>query len=105
MRYVTDEFESAFVLLSKRLRDRFRFTLRYDQFDLWRPGELEVDRGDAATLAIGYEINSSLTAELEWLQIESNRDLWTIFYGQPDSNSRETMLRLGFRFNLFDSSG
>jgi len=100
----TDEFDASFVLLSKVFGGRHRLSLRRDDFDLWRPGQLEVDHGDAATVAYGYTINPKLELRLEWLEIDSTRDIWPMFYGQTTRRQKESLAQIGFRLVLFDST-
>lgn len=102
-RYVTDDFDSAFVLLSKIFKQNHRVSLRLDRFDLSRPGSLEIDRGSSTTLAYSYSFNRRLAMQAEWLSIESSRDLWTALYGQSISNERERTVQLGFKLTIFDS--
>lgn len=99
----TDEFEASFVLLSRMLGERHRLSLRLDDFEIWRPGQLEVDRGDAITLAYEQTLNARLRLRIEWLEIESERDLWPIFYGQSGDQFSESQMQLGLRVVLFDS--
>jgi hypothetical protein len=99
----TDEFESAFVLLSKQLRDRHRISLRYDRFDLWRAGSLDVDRGDAVTLAYGLAVNRTLRLRAEWLEVESRRELWPLVYNRAAGPITERQVLLGIEVLLFDS--
>jgi hypothetical protein len=99
----TDEFESSFVLLSRMIGKGHRLSLRLDDFDLWRPGKLEVDRGDATTVAYDYAINARFRMRLEWLRIESSRDLWPIFYDQTSHRFAESLVQLGLRVVLLDT--
>jgi hypothetical protein len=103
-RYVTDEFDAQFVLLSKSINRGHRISLRFDAFDLWRPGEIEIDHGNAATVAYQHAVNERLDMQLEWLRIDSSRGLWPAFYGQASSNHSETLIHLGFKLALFDST-
>jgi hypothetical protein len=101
---VTDEFDTSFVLLSKSIGSQHRISLRFDAFDIRRPGELEIDGGNATTLAYTYSVNTRLTMQFEWLRIDSSRDLWPAFYGQANRQHAETILHLGFRLAVFDST-
>jgi hypothetical protein len=102
--FVVDEFDAYFVLLSKAIDSRHRISLRFDAFDAWRPGQLQIDRGDALTAAYHFQVNSRLALQLEWMQIESSRDLWPVVYGQAKSRHTEDLLQLGFRLAIFDST-
>ncbi|HUF72756.1 MAG TPA: porin [Gammaproteobacteria bacterium] len=103
--HVTDEFDASFMLLSKSVGERHRVSLRFDVFDFRRPGEFEIDRGDAATLAYSYSLKPRLTMQLEWMQIESSRDVWPMLLGHASTRETESMLQLGFRLSVFDSKG
>jgi hypothetical protein len=103
-RYVTDEFDAAFVLLSKALGTRHRVSLRLDRFDMWRPGELSVDNGDAFAAAYSLTVNPRLAMQLEWMRIKSSRDLWPSIYGRGETRYTEKILQLGFKVALFDST-
>lgn len=102
---VTDEFESSFVLLTRLMGSRHRLSLRHDVFDLWRPGQLIVDRGHATTLSYAYTIGPKLALDVEWIGIESSRDLWPLLYGRAERHATERLLQLGFRLILLDSRG
>lgn len=101
---VTDAFEAGFVLLSRPIGERHRLSLRWDEFRLTRPGLLVVDDGDAGTLAYEFALSSQLSLQLEWLEIDSRRDLWPLFYDQDRRDFSERLLQLGFRYAIFDSS-
>jgi hypothetical protein len=103
-RYVTDEFDAAYVLLSKSINRDHRISLRVDSFDLWRPGEIEIDHGKASTIAYQYAVNERLDMQLEWMAIDSSRGLWPVFYGQTDPNHTESYVQLSFRLAVFDST-
>jgi hypothetical protein len=102
--YVTDEFNAEYVLLSKTVNQDHRISLRVDAFDVWRPGEIEIDHGNAATIAYRYALNERLDMQLEWMKIESSRGLWPLFYGQANADHSEELLQLGFRLTVFDST-
>lgn len=104
MEHVTDEFEAAFLLISKAITARHRVSLRFDTFDFWRPGEFVIDQGSAATAAYIYSVSPKLTMQLEWLEIDSSRELWPLLLGHTATNETESMLQLGFRLSVFDSS-
>lgn len=102
---VQDEFESSYVLLSKSVHDDHRVSLRFDTFDFWRPGQLTSDKGNAVAVAWGLAVHERLNMTLEWMQIESSRGLWPLFYGLSDSRRTESVLQLGFSLELFNSTG
>jgi hypothetical protein len=104
-RLVTDEFDASFVLLTKSIGDRHRLSLRRDDFDIWRPGDITADDGHATTLAYGFTMSSRIATELEWLEIESQRDLWTLRYGQSGNHATERQLVISLRLVLFASGG
>lgn len=91
-RYVDDAFDSSFLMLTKRL-GRHRLSLRRDRFAFRRPDGLNIDSGDATTLAYAYNARPDLTLAAEWLRIESSRDLWPRFYGVP-ANHSERLIEL-----------
>lgn len=96
-----DDFSAHFVLLTKRIRDRHRVTLRRDEFDVDReasPNTLTIDSGGAWTVSYGYRPSERLSMTLEWLEIESRRDLWPAFYALPaHAEERQLKLTLGVR--------
>jgi len=103
VRFVQDEFESQFVLLTRRLGDKHRLALRYDTFSINRLNAsppVTSDDGDAWTLS--YRLapsNARFSGGVEWLRIESHRDLWPMFYSVPGDQT-EDQLRLQFSFRL-----
>ncbi|MDX1562249.1 MAG: hypothetical protein R3305_04955, partial [Gammaproteobacteria bacterium] len=102
-RLVVDDFDASFLLLSKTLAERHRITMRHERFDITRDG-LIPDRGDATTVAYQYSINAQASVQLEWMQIDSMRELWPLFYGVTETNQSESLLQFGFRLVLFDST-
>jgi hypothetical protein len=100
----TDEFESMFLLFSRPIGERHRLSLRLDNFDIWREAALEVDHGDAITIAYEIAINRKLKLRAEWMEIDSARDLWPIFYGRASNHATERQIQLGFDIVLFDST-
>jgi hypothetical protein len=104
MEHVTDEFEAAFVLISKAISPRHRVSLRFDRFDFWRPGEFVIDQGSATTASYSYSLSPKLTMQIEWHEIDSSRELWPLLLGHAATNETESMLQLGFRLSVFDSS-
>ena len=100
--YVHDEFESKFVMLTRRLGASQRVALRYDTFSTERPAEvpeLYSDQGHAWTLSYRIEPTQRFSGGIEWLRIESSRDLWPMFYATPQTNT-EDQLRLQFSYRL-----
>jgi hypothetical protein len=99
---VEDGFDSWFVLLTRVFRGSHRVSLRYDDFEIVRE-EAEpafvADTGDAWTFAYRYERSERLSAGLEWLEIESQRDSWTDFYGLPrDAVERQIRLQVSLKY-------
>jgi hypothetical protein len=100
--YAHDEFESKFVMLTRRLGATQRLALRYDTFSTERPAEEPVlysDQGHAWTLSYRIEPTQRFSGGIEWLRIESSRDLWPMFYSTPETNT-EDQLRLQFSYRL-----
>lgn len=100
----TDEFDTSYLLVSKTIGERHRLTLRRDYFDIWRPGELEVDKGYATAIGWRYAPGDRLNLQVEWLEIESRRDLWPAFYLQQDGHT-ESLLQLSVNAVLFGNAG
>jgi hypothetical protein len=89
-----DDFESKFALLTRRIAGKHSVSLRYDTFDFTRKQTgLNIDSGDAWTLAYRYRLDSKLEVAAEWLTIDSRRDLWPVFYGVPE-HARENQFRV-----------
>jgi hypothetical protein len=103
VRFVQDEFDSKFVMLTRRVGGPHRLALRYDTFSTYRLNAappLESDEGDAWTLS--YRLapeNMRFSGGVEWLRVASHRDIWPMFYGVP-SDQTEDQLRLQFSFRL-----
>jgi hypothetical protein len=100
--HVHDDFESRFVLLTRRLGTSQRLTLRYDTFSLERPAATPVlrsDRGNAWTLSYRIELAERLSAGLEWLRVDSRRDLLPQFYATAPAR-REDQVRVEFSYRL-----
>jgi len=100
--YAHDEFESKFVMLTRRLGATQRLALRYDTFSTERPAEVPVlysDEGHAWTLSYRIEPTQRFSGGIEWLRVESSRDLWPMFYTTPQTNT-EDQLRLQFSYRL-----
>jgi hypothetical protein len=95
-----DDFESTFVMLTKRISATHRVSLRYDEFDLERIGELDIDSGNAWTLAYHHQSTPKLGVVVEWLSIKSARDLWSAFYGLPrETTERQLRVQLNYRLH------
>jgi len=96
---VDDDFEAWFVLLTKRFGNAQRITLRHDRFQMDRGTELGIDSGDAWTIAYRFEPTRRMTLSLEWLRIDSDRQLRERLYASP-ANSSERMRRLQWRLRF-----
>jgi hypothetical protein len=97
-RLVRDDFESAFVLLTKRISAAHRVSVRYDRFEFTRGDALNIDSGDAWTLGYQYQATEQIGIALEWLTIDSARDLWTGFYALPgQATERQVRFQLNYR--------
>ncbi|HEX6996916.1 MAG TPA: hypothetical protein VF322_02155 [Gammaproteobacteria bacterium] len=99
---VKDRFEASFVMVTKRLGGAHRASLRYDDFGVRRSEAapaLVSDDGRAWTVAYRYERVPRWSVGVEWLAIESRRDLWPEFYGAPPE-ARERQLRVGVAVRL-----
>lgn len=103
-RHVTDDFDADFLLISKPIRERHRVSLRFDTFGFRRPGELQIDTGKVRTVAYSYAVNSKLGMQLEWMEIDSSRDVWPQFLGHAASHETESVWQAGFRLSVFDSA-
>ena len=100
--YAHDEFESKSVMLTRRLGATQRLALRYDTFSTERPAEVPVlhsDQGHAWTLSYRIEPTRRFSGGIEWLRIESRRDIWPMFYAMPQAQT-EDQLRLQFSYRL-----
>ncbi|HZF27965.1 MAG TPA: hypothetical protein VE907_02510 [Gammaproteobacteria bacterium] len=99
---VEDGFESKYLMLSRAVRGNHRFSVRYDDFEIARKEGLPAivsDEGHAWTFAYRYERSARLSAGLEWLRMESRRDLWRDFYAAPAS-ATEWQLRLQMSYRV-----
>jgi len=100
--HVKDEFESSFILLTRTLGNAQRVALRYDTFAYERPGtvpEFYGDEGDAWTLSYRIEPTQRFSGGIEWLRIDSSRDLLPMFYATP-AEHLESQVRLQFSYSL-----
>jgi hypothetical protein len=100
--YVHDEFESRFVMLTRTLGAAQRVALRYDTFSIERPAAVPVlygDSGHAWTLSYRIELADRLSGGIEWLRIDSRRDLLPMFYATAAAHS-EDQVRLEFSYRL-----
>ena len=101
-RIVVDDFTAKYLMLTRTWRDAHRLSLRYDDFSIVRPASVPVlhaDDGHAVTLSYRYEMSERFSGGIEWLRIESQRDLWPYFYGAP-GRATEDQLRLQFSLRL-----
>ncbi|HEY9183367.1 MAG TPA: hypothetical protein VIQ99_09215 [Gammaproteobacteria bacterium] len=103
VRFVQDEFESKFVMLTRRLGGAHRLALRYDTFSINRLNAsppLESDDGDAWTLSYRLAPESArFSGGIEWLRIDSHRDIFPTFYFVA-ADQTEDQLRLQFSYRL-----
>jgi hypothetical protein len=100
--HVRDEFESSFVMLTRRLGAAQRLALRYDTFAIERPGtepEFYGDEGNAWTLSYRIEASERFSGGIEWLRIESSRDLLPLYYATAPART-EDQLRLQLTYRL-----
>jgi hypothetical protein len=100
--HVHDELESTFVMLTRTLGTNQRLSLRYDAFSFERPAAdptLVSDDGDAWTLSYRLDATDRFSGGIEWLRIDSSRDLLPMFYATPAAYG-ETQLRLQFSYRL-----
>jgi hypothetical protein len=100
--HVHDRFDSQFVMLTRKLGANHRLALRYDTFEMERPGSVPVlhsDEGRAWTLSYRIEPTERFSGGIEWLRIESQRDLWPMFYNTAREQT-ENQLRLQLSYRL-----
>lgn len=99
---VEDGFDAKFLLLTRVFGGAHRVTLRFDDFGMLREAAvppLAADDGDSWTLAYRYERSARISGGIEWLTIESRRDLWPQFYSAPE-RATERELRLQVSVHL-----
>ncbi len=100
--HVHDRFYSQFVMLTRRLGANQRLAVRYDTFETERPASVPVlhsDQGHAWTLSYRIEPTERFSGGIEWLRIESQRDLWPMFYNTARKQT-EDQLRLQLSYRL-----
>jgi hypothetical protein len=99
--YVHDELESRFMLLTRKFGVAHRVSLRYDTFSLVRPAAepiLYSDRGHAWTLSYRIEPTKRISGGVEWLRIDSRRDVLPMFYAtSPEHTEDQLRLQLSYR--------
>jgi hypothetical protein len=99
--HVRDDFESRFVLLTRRIGANHRFSVRYDRFATERPAAVPVvrsDAGDAWTVSYRIEPTRRFSGGVEWLRIDSRRDYWPLFYRTArDQTEDQVRLELSYR--------
>jgi hypothetical protein len=100
--HVHDRFYSQFVLLTRKLAANQRIAVRYDTFETERPAAVPVlysDEGSAWTLSYRIEPTERFSGGIEWLRLESERDLWPAFYNTAREQT-EDQLRLQLSYRL-----
>jgi len=100
--HVRDEFSSSFVMLTRRLGEAQRVALRYDTFEIERPAAvppLYGDEGDAWTVSYRIDLAERLSAGVEWLRVDSSRDLLPMFYSTPAQHT-EDQVRVELSYRL-----
>ena len=99
--HVHDEFESTFVMLTRKFGAAQRLALRYDTFSIERPASVPVlysDDGKAWTVSYRLELAERLSAGIEWLRIDSRRDLLPMFYATaPQQKEEQVRVELSYR--------
>jgi hypothetical protein len=99
--YAHDEFESKFVMLTRKFGAQ-RLALRYDAFSIERPAAVPVlygDGGHAWTLSYRVEPTKRFSGGIEWLRVDSQRDLWPLYYATAQAQT-ESQLRLHVSYRL-----
>jgi hypothetical protein len=78
--------------------------VRYDDFEIAREEGLPAivsDDGHGWTFAYRYDRSARLSGGLEWLRMESRRDLWRDFYAAPASaTERQLRLQVSYRVGM-----
>jgi hypothetical protein len=96
---VEDEFGSQFLMLTLLVRGSHRLSLRYDRFEIVRDTvpRFYSDDGHAWTLGYRYERTKQLSGGIEWLEIESHRDVWSFYSPVTDATERQLRLQVTYR--------
>jgi hypothetical protein len=81
-------------------------SVRHDTFEMTREAGPDIDRGHAWTWAYHYQPTPKLGVALEWLAIDSTRDMhWGYFYGLPaQAAERQWRLQLSYRLRSTDTT-
>lgn len=101
-RLVKDQFDSSYILLTRQFAGKHRVSFRYETFAIERPESgfiAEIDDGSAITLAYRFSPGHRLNLSAEWLEIDSERDLWSRLYSVP-RQATERMFRVQLNFDL-----
>jgi hypothetical protein len=97
---VEDAFDANYLMLTRKWHAAHRVSVRYDRFSIEREHPaptFEGDGGHAWTASYRYEPNERFSGGVEWLGIQSRRDVWPYFYGVPHESNEE---QLRFQFSL-----
>lgn len=100
--FVRDEFDSRFLMLTRLVHGSHRVSVRYDEFEMYRDGSAPrtySDDGHAWTLGYRYERTKQLSGGVEWLEIDSHRDLWSFYSPVLDATERQLRVQVTYRFN------
>jgi hypothetical protein len=75
--------------------------VRYDTFSIERPAAVPVlhsDDGNAWTLSYRIAPTERFSGGVEWLRIDTHRDLWPLFYNlPPDQTEDQLRVQLSYR--------
>ena len=100
-RAATDDFDAAFVLLTRSFDDH-RASLRYDDFSLTlddsTPLDNDLERGHAWTAGYSYAFTTRLGITAEWMRIETEHGGWMgdwLFH-----SARESLARVDLRWRF-----
>ena len=100
--YMVDvEFESAYLMLTKKLGDH-RLSVRYDTFEGYSyddiPGDSSDEEGNAWTVSYRHRFGDRIQVAAEWVRIRNDR-MAHMYYGLPvDSTEEQLQLTLMLRF-------
>jgi hypothetical protein len=95
MPYAADDFDAWYVLLTRPIRAEHSIALRFDDFEIARPGTRFVsDDGDAWTFAYRYSPSDRFGVVLEWMRIDSARMTWPAYGAGPAATERQLELKL-----------